>query len=369
MATVRRAEACWIESKQYWEIKVQKNGTRKSFRSSITGRKGKHEAEAKADKWLKQGGVDMRFTEAWNLFMEDQKKRTSYANWSKHEQYYSNYIKPNIGFRKLESITPVMWQTCIDAAAQKGLSRRTCTNIKASITAFVKYALRARWSIQRLEDGDLFVPMQAAPPKQKQVLQPDALRLLFDDPGIIRYNKKVIVQYSYAWQFLVATGLRRGELCGLMNEDIVGSVMTIRRSINNELQETAGKNDNARRTIELSNTAFNILIKQRAMLEEKGIESVWVFPDQHGERANPNHIYDQWRTWCQQNDQKLSLHELRHTFISLNKADLPLELMKSVVGHSSSMDTFAVYGHEVDGERQRAAAIIDSVFENILNQE
>lgn len=366
MATSRRAEAIWIEAKDYWEIKVQKDGTRKSFRSSIPSRKGKHEAEAKADKWLLSGRKDMRFTAAWDLFIADQKKRTSQANWSKYEQYCDNYIKPNVAARKLSAISPVIWQSCIDAAAIKGLSRRTCTNIRGTITCFVKYALRARWDVQRLEDGDLFIPRQAAPPKEKRVLQPDAIRLLFSDPRIIRYNKKVIAQYSYAWQFLAATGLRRGELCGLRTEDIKGNILTICRSINNDLIETAGKNDNARRTIELSRTALDVLDRQREMLDNMGIKSPWVFPDKYGERANPNHIYDQWRTWCLQNDLKLSLHEIRHTFISINKADLPLELMKATVGHSSAMDTFGTYGHEIDGDRHRAAEIIDSVFDGIL---
>lgn len=367
MAVERRAEACWIESKGYWEIKVQKNGTRKSFRSSVAGRKGKHEAELKADKWLASSKKDMRFPAAWDLFMVDQKKRTSAANWAKHEQYYINYIKPNVGVRKLSSITPVVWQSCIDAAAAKGLSRRTCTNIRASITCFLKYAYRARWDVQRLEDGDLFVPRQAAPPKERQVLQPSAIRMLFSDPSIVRYGKKSIAQYSYAWQFLAATGLRRGELCGLKNEDIDGIILHVRRSINNDLEETSGKNDNARRTIELSNIALNVLLRQRAMLDEKGIDSCWVFPDKYGERANPNHIYDQWRTWCGQNGLKVSLHEIRHTFISINKADLPLELMKATVGHSSAMDTFGVYGHKIEGDMHRAAQIVDEVFDNILN--
>lgn len=369
MATERRAEACWIESKGYWEIKVQKDGTRKSFRSSVAGRKGKHEAEAKADKWLKSGGKDMRFTDAWKLFMEDQKKRTSQANWSKHEQYFTNYIKPNIGFKKLSAITPVLWQACIDAAATKGLSRRTCSNIRASITCFMKYAYRARWDVQRLEDGDLIVPRQAAPAKQKQILQPNAMQLLFDDPRIVRYGKKVVAQYSYAWQFLAVTGLRRGELCGLKTEDIEGNILHVRRSINNDLIETAGKNDNARRTIELANIALAVLERQRAMLDEAGVgESEWVFPDRYGERANPNHIYDQWRTWCTQNGLKLSLHEIRHTFVSMNKADLPAELLKATVGHSSSMDTFGVYGHQVEGDLHRAAAIIDDVFKRVLEK-
>lgn len=369
MATERRAEAIWIESKEYWEIKVQKDGVRKSFRSSVAGRKGKHEAEAKADKWLAAGKKEMRLREAWDIFIADQKKRTSQANWSKHEQYYENYIRPNVGNRKLSSITPVMWQSCIDAAAVKGLSRRTCTNIRATIACLVKYALRARWDVQRLEDGDLFVPRQAAPAKEKRVLQPDAIRLLLDDPRIMRYNKKVIGQYSYAWQFLAVTGMRRGELCGLKNEDINGNILSIRRSINNDLQETAGKNDNARRTIELSNLAMKVLEDQRQMLDAGGIDSPWVFPDKHGERANPNHIYDQWRVWCDQNGVKLSLHEIRHTFISINKLDMPLALMKSVVGHSSAMDTFGVYGHEIDGDLHKAAKITDDVFAEILKKQ
>lgn len=366
MPTKRRAEAIWIESGAYWLIKVQKDGIRKSITSHIKGRKGKHEAEAKADDWLANNQDDMRFSKAWDLFMDDQMQRTSAANWKKHEQYYENYIKPNVGARKLSAITPVIWQSCINAAASKGLSRRTCVNIRASITCFLKYAHRARWKVQRLEDGDLFIPRQAAPEKQKNVLQPDAIRLLFEDPRIVRYNKKVIAQYSYAWQFLVATGLRRGELCGLRHEDICGNILSVKRSINNDLEVTVGKNDNARRTIELSNVAMRILEKQREMLKSMSVISPWVFPDMHGERTVPNHLYDQWKTWCAQNNLKLSLHELRHTFVSVNKADLPLELMKSTVGHSSTMDTYGVYGHQIEGEMHRAAVIVDSVFDRIL---
>lgn len=367
MPTNRRSEAIWIESNEHWRIKVQKNGVRKSFYSSIKGRKGKHEAEAKADDWLASNQDDIPFKKAWELFIEDQKRRTRAGNWKKHVQYYDNYIKPNVGARKLSSITPVIWQSCINAAAFKGLSRRTCINIRATITCFIRYALRARWSVQRLEDGDLIIPNQAAPIKEKRVLQPDSIRLLFDDPRIVRYKKKVIAQYSYAWQFFVVTGLRRGELCGLRVEDLTGNILTIKRSINDDLEETSGKNDNARRTIELSQIAMQILEKQREMLNSGHIVSPWIFPDKNGERSNPNHIYDQWQTWCAQNGLKLSLHEIRHTFVSVNKSDLPVELMKATVGHSSSMDTYGVYGHQIDGEMHRAASIVDSVFSELLS--
>lgn len=363
----RRSEAIWIESKKYWQVKVQRDGVRKGFTSSTPGRRGKHEAEARADEWLERGTSDMRFPQAWEIYIADQKKRTGTANVTKLDQYYRNYLAPNIGARKLSMITPMQWQSCIDAAANKGLSVRTCGNIRSAITSFIGYALRARWEIRRIEVGDLIIPQSAAPRKEKIVLQPDEIRTLFRDPTYMRYGKPYEAHYIHAWRFIVATGLRRGELCGLKKEDIERGMLTIRRSINNDREITTGKNRNARRTIELTPIAQRILDDQTAMLMRKGIISPWVFPDPRGEMPTPNNVYDQWVTWRNQHGVKSSLHELRHTFISLNKADLPLELMKSVVGHSSSMDTFGVYGHEIDGDRHRAAKIINAVFESVLN--
>lgn len=366
MPTKRRSEAIWIEAKSYWQIKVQKDGERKAFTSSIKGRKGKHAAEAKADEWLEKGTRDMRFPAAWEMFLADQKERTGTSNYANLEQYGRIYLLPNVGSRKLSAITPIIWQSCVDVAAKKGLSRRSCINIRAAISAFVKYGLRARWEIQRLKIGDIIVPNSAQPQKEKRVLQPSTIRMLFADPCIARYGGKTLAHYAYAWEFLIVTGLRRGELCGLRNEDINGKLLTIRRSVNAQLEVTTGKNDNARRTVELTNIAQNVLQNQKQMLKDLGITSQWVFPDKYGERANPKHVYDQWCSWAKQHEIALSLHEMRHTFVSINKVDLPTELLKSVIGHSASMDTFGVYGHEIEGERHRAAQIIDDVFADIL---
>ena len=367
MASKRMSEAIWIESKGYWQVKVQKDGVRKGFTSAIKGRKGKHAAEIKADEWLEKGTIDMRFPAAWEAFMAVQRERTGTANVSKLDQIYRVYLSPHILERRLSIITPIMWQSCIDTAAQKGLSARTCTNIRAAINEFVGFALRSRWNVQRLEKGDLVIPKNAAARKEKIVLQPYEIRVLFADACFPRYGRQEEAHFIHAWRFLVATGLRRGEMCGLRTEDIDGRTLTICRSINSENEITEGKNRNARRTIELTDTALKVLADQRAMLQRKALISPWVFCDRYGERPSPNCVYDQWDTYRKHHGIRSNLHELRHTFISINKADLPLELMKSVVGHSESMDTFGVYGHEIEGDRHRAATIIDGVFRDILN--
>ena len=364
----RRSEAIWIESKKYWQIKVQKNGVRKGFTSSTPGRRGKHEAENKADDWLERGTSDMRFQQAWEDFLKWHKAHNGSQNYIKHESAGRLYILPAVGNRKISAITASVWQKAIDRAVDAGLSRRSCINIRGSIIAFLRYARRERLDVIQIEADDLVIPNSAAPEKEKHVLSRDELNTLFSDATFVHHNKPVVCQFAYAWRFLVATGMRRGELAGLRNEDIYDRMIHIRRSINSIGEETSGKNDNARRDFIITDTMMEILDAQREFLKQKMIISPWVFPDEHGDRADPKHIYTQWRAYCGQHNIKCTLHELRHTFISINKADLPIELLKSVVGHSSSMDTFAVYGHEVDGDKVRAASIIDATFKQFMGK-
>ena len=363
----RRSEAIWIEKKGYWQIKVQKDGVRKGFTSSTPGRKGKHQAETKADKWLETGTESMRFDAAWREFLNWQKEHNAEPTYIKHEQIGRLYIEPVVGRKCVADITPIIWQRCIDNGVKMGLSKRSCTNIRQTITTFLSYARRNRWDITPVLPGDLTISGKAPEEKEKRVLQPDDIRLLFAEETFQRSNRTVTAWYIHAWRLLVATGLRRGELCGLKVDDIAGSVINIKRSINSLGQVTTGKNSNARRTIAKTEIVRGILTDQAAMLATHGIKSPWVFPDEYGEMPSPNGVYKQWTAYARQHGMQLSLHEMRHTFISLAKADMPLELLKATVGHSDSMDTFGVYGHEIDGERERAAGIVDDIFGKILH--
>ena len=165
----------------------------------------------------------------------------------------------------------------------------------------------------------------------------------------------------------MATGLRRGELCGILNSHIDGNILHIDQSINRLGDTTPGKNDNARRYFVLSKHAMAILEDQRAMLKSKGIISPWAFPSLDGSASDPNAVYREWKIYRRQHDIHSSLHELRHTLISVAKADVPEELLKRVVGHSKNMDTFGVYGHDVNGELDRVANIFDSIFDRIFD--
>lgn len=371
MASKRRAEAMWREDRQCWDIKVQKKGVRKHFTSAIKGRKGKHDAEQKADDWLERGTESMGAAEAWDTYIADIKENSSVSTYTQAERLGRIYIRPIFARRRLEDITPAIWQTAINNAAKAGLSRRTCVNVRAQITAFLKYCRLHRWSYDRVEDGDLTIPRSATPPKPKKALTDDELTTVFTvDTITVNHShgaaygtvqKKCF--YIYAFRFLILTGLRRGELCGLKKSDINGDTLTISRSINTYGEVTHGKTDNARRSFVLTPSMLQVLEDQRKYHESIGLSpSQWLFPDQWGERLDPNKLYDHWRTYREKLGISASLHDLRHTFISLTKSDLPMELLKAQVGHSTAMDTALIYGHEVDGDRVRAANIIEQTI-------
>ena len=102
------------------------------------------------------------------------------------------------------------------------------------------------------------------------------------------------------------------------------------------------------------------------MLISCGIKSAYLFPQEDGSPYFPNHIWNHWRTYSAQHGIDCSIHELRHTFVSMMTTALPASMLKAVVGHSKNFDTDGVYSHELTGDKERAAQIIDSVLEKHL---
>lgn len=363
---LRTSEAVWVESTSRWHIRVMVNGQRKSFYSSTPGRRGKREAEGKADDWLEQNCAEtVRFGDAWAMFLADKQRTTGTPNCVKLDSIGRTWLLPALGSKRLMLISTYDWQQCIDAACTAGRSRRTCLNIRLTIGTFVHYALKRNWAIDRDLLAKLDIPSRA-PKGERQILQPGGLKCLFSCDTISRYGREESCWYIHAWRFIVATGLRRGELCGLRWADIDGQILHIRRSVNSLQEVTGGKNDNARRDVLIGDVAQEALLKQRAMLQARGIISEYAFPSPRGEVSDSNSVYRHWRTYCKQHGITVTLHELRHTFISVAGPYMPAALLKRDVGHSAQTDTFGIYGHAVEGDAAVVLASINSSFTRAL---
>lgn len=345
----------WDEDRGRWSLTVQCEGKRHHFTSSRAGRNGRAEVIRKAEAFRNGVSFDNpTVNKAWEEYLKDVLIRSSSENYRNVECWGRLYILPVVGTKKLGSLTSTKWQECINKAKNRRgepLSKKSLENIRGTISAFATYCHRAGYMDRR--DLSLYIPA-GHEVHSKEILQPDQVRRMFSAEVAFDW-------FANLWRFMLLTGVRPGEALGLQWSDIKNGVITIKRSVNSRGAVTAGKNENARRNIPLSSLALNVLADQKAKTAE--LDSEWVFCNHFGGMPKQTITFDYYKkTAAVLGAPNTSPYSLRHTFVSMLKNAIPEQMLKSIVGHSVSMDTFGVYGHEVDGDQQAMSAALDSFF-------
>lgn len=352
------ANAIWCEQEKRWKIDEIVNGKRKVFISSKPGRAGKLEVNRKKREYQDATAehASWGYDKCWELFIEDIKARSSRPNVRNTEGINRLYIKPQIKTSPAK-MYKADWQSIINnAKGQSGpLSKKTLSNIRAVIVSFSRFCVDA--GVIEVPVSGLYIP-KSAHTVTKGILQPDALKRLFEP------SKE---WYINLWRFMAVTGLRTGEALGLQWGDIDNGVVTIQRSINNYNMITPGKNSNAQRTFVLHDISKSLLDDQKD--KTKHLESEWVFCNTLGGKPCQTVEVKGWQRLKKEKNISEPPYSLRRTFISMTKNDLPPELLKAIVGHSASMDTFGIYGRRVDGELKQTAEIIDLTFKKVLKNQ
>lgn len=351
----RTNTAKWIESANRWQINVQKDGVRKTFTSSVPGRKGQRLCNEKADEWLDQN-IDgsVKLSVMYDNWLAEVKLLKGTGTYTNYECYGRVHIKPLLGNKKLNALSEQDFQNVINAAFKKGLAYKTLENLRGCIQTFLKYCRKNKATALVLENIEI---SNKAPKREKKVLQPENFKLL------LRCKDTENFWYLNAFKLFAVTGIREGELIALRKSNYSDGMLIIRHSINRFGEETEGKTKNTKRDFMLLSIADKIIKEQLQQIS--GLNTDFLFPNTFGEVSNRSTIYNQWQRFCKNNGiPAMSIHELRHTFISMCK-DVPLELLKQVVGHSKSMDTFGQYGHELDGEKEKAKKLIEKQIKKI----
>lgn len=354
----RVGTAKWMEKQNRWQIKVQKDGERRTFTSSKPGRTGQREANAKADAWLDDGieNANKRISLLLDEFIADLKARTSKSNWHGEEGRVKKWIKPQIGKYKMSQLTDQKLQNVINTAYQTGnLSKKSLRNLRATLFAFCKYCRKNK--ISAFVPEDVVIP-RGATTKEKHIIQPQDLKTFFTVDTTLYKGNRSFEPYIYAFRFQVVTGLRPGELIGLNRSDVMNNTISIKRAINIYGEKTAGKNANAHRSFVLFPLAKSIIEQQ---LKCSNTESLFAITSQQNYRR---HL----KRYCESNNiPYVTPYELRHTFVSIAK-NLPEGSLKQIIGHSVSMDTYGIYSHQMDGEEQKTSQDLESTFSALLSK-
>lgn len=362
----RTNEAKWIESRGHWRIDVQKDRVRKSFYSSTPGRKGKIECHKKADKWLSDGlsNTTVRVGDLMQMWIEHQKILTSKSAWRQYETYVRLYFEP-LRIMKIEKLTEQDFQEVLDELAARGMARKTISNVRGAASSFCKWCRKHNYTQLRVDDLTIAPIAKKA---EKHVLSVDDYQKVMSTTETTYRGKTCTDWYIHAYRFALVTGLRPGELIGLRwaSVDRSAQVIRISEAINWYGEHTRGKNENARRIVPIGQVAVDILKSQYEMLKEHHILSEYVFPNKNGLHTSQEALLNAWHRFQEHNGMKrLTMYELRHTFVSSQKG-LPEGMLRDVVGHSRDMDTFGTYGHLFGNSQSEAAQHIDENVNKIL---
>lgn len=348
----RTNTAKWLPKYNRWQIKVQKDGVRRTFTCPVPGRKGQIECNRKADTWLHQGIVNerTRVVDLYESFIKEKSIHVGTSRLNNIRSYFKARIFPYIGRQRVSALTEQDLQDILNDMYLKGYSFHTISDTKSMLVEFIRFARKN--NLTTMTPENLFVSKKASR-GIKKILQPEDLTILFTEDTTMMYGKIISDPLIHAYRLLVVTGLRRGELLGLKWSDIREHTITIKRSINEYGEVTEGKTENSQRTIPLTDLA-------QAILDKIPHIDDYVF----GREFNPPYLLSRYKVYAEFHDLSArTLHELRHTFISMVDSDMPLNVLKDVVGHSDTMNTVTQYGHVVNGEIEKAGDIINEKFQ------
>ena len=362
--TKKLSPPTWDEKNQRWKKVAYCNNMSKTFYSKKRGAtSAEKEIAAAINAWKdKMEGLTgcgkltpmSRVKDVYEDFKMDIESRTSQANWRTVEWRFDSWIIPLIGNLSVIDLNDGILQRVINNAYKKGeLSRKSLLNMRADLAAFVKFCRKNQISSYHPEDID--IPKSAAK-KEKRIMQPDDLKVLFSVDTYSYYGKRIFEPYIYAFRLQVLHCMRPGEVGGLKKSDCIGDIVKIQRSINFLGETTKGKNENAVRAFKLSKLGKECWDKQAALSD-----SDWMFPG-----FNTESYRKRLKKYCESNEiTVVSPYELRHTSFSIMQA-LPEGLVKAAGGHSKNMDTFGVYGHEVQGDMDLTAQLLQQRFDDLL---
>ena len=163
--------------------------------------------------------------------------------------------------------------------------------------------------------------------------------------------------------FMLETGLRIGECCGLKWSDIKNGILQVRRQANNfEVKEWL-KTTNGYRDIPLTDEALKTLAMVRAFNHKNNLTAEWIFQSKDENldyRLSYNAVNNKLSKLCDYLgiDKKTS-HKLRKTCLSnlMVSQEINTRTIQRFAGHSDITTTLRYYTYDTSSKEEQRKAI------------
>jgi integrase len=286
---------------------------------------------------------------------------------SSYRMLVRRYIEPKIGAIRLDKLTAEQVQAMLNALRVEGLSPRTVQYVRSTFRAALEQAIK--WGYIARNVAAATEPPRGVTPKMKALNQQQA-QLLLDAAKGHRLEALYRVALSY--------GLRRGEVLGLLWEDvdlnkgvmrITGQVQTID---NKTIRTESPKTEGSIRELPLPGILIEVLQDHQKLqeLERSTVGVEWhehglVFPSNRGTPIVPRNLLRHFKRLLRVANlpETTRFHDLRHSAASIMLAQgVPLKTVSDILGHSDIRTTANTNGHTDDTQKRAAANTIAGLF-------
>lgn len=280
-----------------------------------------------------------------DIWLETKKSVVEYKTYSNYKLYWEKHIRPALGDNPLCKILPIQIKQFL---AEKS---KLSNSAQRAILLELKQIFKSAEQNKKCTYAEN--PMHQIDPIKK--LQPN-IRIFSTDEINTIMKAADTIPFGTAVACLLYTGMRIGELNGLMWQDIDGDLLHIRRTITLISPNTWGIKDCPK-----SGKERTIAISPRLteMFQRLPRISLFVFPMNNGTYMNDNNFTWRYRQFLKAAGVPyLSPHKCRHTYATyLLRGGADLRTVQAALGHYDPSVT-QIYTHVDNTDQRRAVQML-----------
>jgi integrase len=296
------------------------------------------------------------------------KRHIRAATRAQHEWVLRVHLLPRFGQFKMNAITTHHVAALVVDLEQAGRSRSTIHRILGALSQMFDFAITENWASKNYVQLLTTDQRPHGPTTRRRTLEPFEISALLRAASYVRSKT---VDYSVLFFVAIFTGLRLGELLGLVwgNVDLREGLIRVRVQRTRFEEVAVPKTENAIRDVILGPQVVAALRRYRVRQLERGLagSADLLFPvGETGVRLALKRTLKRAAI----SPDRLSFHSFRHTYASLMIASGRVDsvFISRQMGHSTPATTWAIYAHEFDraANAEAARAALDAEIGKIL---
>ncbi len=319
--------------------------------------------------------VESWFAEWKKTYKEDSVKKSTIDRYTRS---FELYIEPKLGKYKIEDVQPQMIQRLINDMHKEGYSESQIKIVYAILKGMFTQALRNQMILRNPTDAITL-------PRFKRMSQDDRRVMTLEEQKKFLEFAKDSVYYPF-YVIALETGMRINEVCGLQWKDIdfkrkeihvSGTLVYIRKK--GRIKDTPKSQSSDRKIPMLPDVEKvlrdcrkqqlenRVLLGENYKVEQELPDIALTYPEggafwDEGIRKDIQKIVDQINA-SGITFEAITPHTFRHSFATrCAEQGMPLQVLKTILGHSSLAMTSDLYSHVLPDTKQEEMKKIANLF-------